>query len=252
MIDLHSHILPAVDDGAISVPMALDMLDIAYRDGTDAIVLTPHHAPEVGYDNPREKIEELFEQLCLIVHQQQIPIELFLGCEYLMTDVHRFRQEYQSIRTINNTQYLLMEFFFEVSEREILQAIDAVREQDLIPVIAHPERYDCVKLYPNFGSEMIQHGALLQMNKGSPLGTYGRHSQAAAMELLDRRKYSLVGSDTHRPTGRDPRMGEAFHYLSRCFGRGYCNRIFRENPDRLLRNKPIDTETRGEYAYEEL
>lgn len=239
MIDLHSHILPGVDDGAVSVDMALDMLDMAYRDGTDAIVLTPHYDPESGYDNPREKIAELFDQFRYIVHRQGIPIDLYLGCEYLMADVRRFREEWKDIQTLQDTRYLLMEFYFDVSEREILRAIDAVREQGLIPVIAHPERYECIKVFPGFGAEINRSGALLQMNTGSPLGMYGKLARQAAMELLDHRQYALVGSDAHRPKGRDPRMGESFDYLSRCFGYDYCNRIFRENPEEILHDGEI-------------
>ena len=250
MIDIHSHVLPAVDDGAVDVEMGLAMLDLACRDGTDAIILTPHYAPVVGYDNPREKIEDLFGQFHRIVREAGIPIDLFLGCEYLMESADRFRREWQTIRTLNDTDYLLMEFFFEVPETEILRGIDAVLDKGLTPIIAHPERYDCVKLFPGFGEEMVRRGAFLQMNKGSPLGAFGRHSREAAMELMDRHLYSLVGSDAHRPAGRDPRMSETYDYLCRCFGRRYCDRIFMENPDQLLRNEPFHT--RGEYPHEEI
>ena len=251
MIDLHSHVLPAVDDGSVSVEMSLEMLDIACRDGTDAIILTPHNAKVAGYDNPKSKIEPLFRQLREIVRRERIPIDLFLGCEYLMADADQFRREWQTVCTLNNTRYLLMEFFFEVPEDEILRGIDAVLEKGLVPVIAHPERYDCVKLYPPFAEEMSRRGALLQMNKGSPLGDYGKHSLQAAMELLDRRLYSFVGSDTHRPTGRDPRMGRCYDMLCREFGPRYCDLIFRRNPDLLLQDRPIHTESRGGEPYEE-
>ena len=69
MIDIHSHILPLIDDGASSVDQALEMLIQAYEDGTDEIVLTPHLAYAYGFDNPNEKIRSLFEDLSYIVHK---------------------------------------------------------------------------------------------------------------------------------------------------------------------------------------
>ena len=85
MIDIHSHILPMIDDGASSVEMALDMLDAAYRDGTDAIILTPHLAYEYGFINPYSKIKNLFKDLKNIVEYEHIPIDLYLGCEFLFS-----------------------------------------------------------------------------------------------------------------------------------------------------------------------
>ena len=83
MIDIHSHILPLVDDGSSSVDMSLDMLDEAYRDGTKEIVLTPHLAYAYGFENPNYKIKELFGQFKDIVEDVGIPIKMYLGCEFL-------------------------------------------------------------------------------------------------------------------------------------------------------------------------
>ena len=79
MIDIHCHILPMVDDGSDSVETSLEMLDAAWQDGTDALILTPHYALEYGFDNPREKIRALFAQFSDIVRQEGIPVRLYLG-----------------------------------------------------------------------------------------------------------------------------------------------------------------------------
>lgn len=246
MIDMHSHILPMVDDGANSVRMALEMLEIACRNGTHQIVLTPHHAPVYGFENPKEKIQELFSQLQEIVWQQRIPIRIYLGTEYLMEDPERFAQEWQSVQTLNDSRYLLMEFFFDISEQEMLRGIDAVQAKGWIPVIAHPERYDCIQVFPGAAESLVQQGALLQMNKASPLGGYGRHTRAAALELLERGLYTVVGSDTHRPEGRDPNMAQAYDFIYRCFGRAYCESLFERNPQAILENMELEEGERSE------
>ncbi len=246
MIDMHSHILPMIDDGADSVRMALEMLDAACRSGTRRIVLTPHNAPVYGFRNPKEKIRELFGQLQEIVWQQRIPIRMYLGTEYLMEDPARFAQEWQTVQTLNDSRYLLMEFFFDVPEQEILRGIDAVREKGLVPVIAHPERYDCIKVFPGAAEALVQRGALLQMNKASPLGGYGRHTRAAALELLEHGLYTVVGSDTHRPEGRDPNMAETYDFIGHCFGWDYCDSLFERNPKAILKNMELEEGNRSE------
>ena len=79
MIDIHCHILPMVDDGSDSVETSLEMLDAAWQDGTDALILTPHYAVEYGFDNPKEKIRMLFAEFKDIVRQEGIPVRLYLG-----------------------------------------------------------------------------------------------------------------------------------------------------------------------------
>ena len=100
MIDIHCHILPMVDDGAPSVEMALDMLSDAFDDGTREIVLTPHFAEPYGFDNPEEPTKLLFRDLKRIVRHEGIPIQLHLGCEYLMADPRRYEQQFPYLLTI--------------------------------------------------------------------------------------------------------------------------------------------------------
>ena len=132
MIDIHSHILPMVDDGASSVKIALDMLDEAYQDGTDEIILTPHLAYPYGFINPKEKINDLFDDLKRIIKYEGIPIKVYLGCEYLFTDERSFELQFNDISLLNNTRYLLMEFYFDVDQEDILKAIDCVLNKNLI------------------------------------------------------------------------------------------------------------------------
>ena len=86
MIDIHSHILPLVDDGSSSVDMSLDMLDEAYRDGTKEIVLTPHLAYAYGFENPNYKIKELFGQFKDIVEDNVDPVSRTLNKKVLKID----------------------------------------------------------------------------------------------------------------------------------------------------------------------
>ena len=192
MIDIHSHILPMIDDGASSVEMALDLLSMAYDDGTDAIVLTPHYADSYGFDNPYDKIKMLFDDLQFIVKQERIPIQLYLGTEYLFSSPEHFLQHQHEIARINQTQYLLMEFFFDVTEDQVIEAVDYVLKSGYIPIIAHPERYECIQSSFQVVEDVIHQGALLQMNKGSITGKYGHKAMKTVFQMLAHNNIHLI------------------------------------------------------------
>lgn len=234
MIDIHCHILPMVDDGSDSVETSLEMLDAAWQDGTDALILTPHYALEYGFDNPQEKIRALFAQFSDIVRQEGIPVRLYLGCEFLYSDAQSFAEHFEDITLLNHTAHQLMEFYFDVEARDVLDAIDAVKAAGRIPVIAHPERYECVQSEAGLAEAMVNKGALLQMNKGSLFRRYGEYAQDTVMELLARHYITFVGSDAHHIRYRTPLMGDAYDLVSEQFGRSYAEAIFRINAEQLL------------------
>lgn len=239
MIDIHSHVLPMVDDGASSVEQALSMLVQAYEDGTDGIVLTPHFAYEYGFNNPNDKVKELYADLKYIVRKEGIPIQIYLGCEFLFSSVDAFEKRCHEITRINDTQYLLMEFFFDVDGDDILKAIDCVIEKGLIPVIAHPERYECIQISIDIVEKGILKGALFQMNKGSVFGDYGRMARETVFELLDRHYIHFVGSDGHNTKTRNTYMYETYQCIKDIYGRQYAKNIFIKYPQNMLKNKDI-------------
>lgn len=234
MIDIHSHILPMVDDGATSVEMALEMLDVAYRDGTDVLFLTPHFAYPYGFINPKHKIKEFFDEFRYITKREGIPIQLCLGCEYLYTNKEDFLSQKDEITTLNGTKYILMEFFFDESADTLIEAVDTIVSVGWTPIIAHIERFNCVQVSPSIAKVLIQKGALLQMNKGSVLGRYGRAVKETAEYFLERHYYSFVGSDAHHPKMRSSLMYDSFEYVSYYYGKTYANQIFKENAQKLL------------------
>ncbi len=234
MIDIHSHILPMIDDGASSVEMALEMLKMAYEDGTDSIILTPHFARVYGFDNPNEKIKELFEDLKYIVKYERIPIKLYLGCEYLYTTKQALEEEINEITFMNQTKHLLMEFYFDVEGNTILEAVDSILEKGYIPILAHPERYDCIQENINIILKAKEKGAYLQMNKGSILGRYGQIVKDTSYDLLTKEAYTFVGSDAHHPNRRTPMMYEAYQCIKEYFGRTIAKDLFENNARKYL------------------
>ena len=239
MIDIHSHVLPMVDDGASSVEQALRMLVQAYEDGTDEIVLTPHLAYDYGFDNPSDKIKDLYEDLKYIVNKERIPIVMHLGCEFLFSSLDTFTKYFDEITFMNDTKYLLIEFYFDVDETDILHAIDVVVKKGFIPIIAHPERYECIKISIDVVKEGIEKGALFQMNKGSLFGDYGRTARETVFDLLDKHYIHFAGSDAHNTSSRNTYMYEAYQLIKDIYGNEYAHRVFKNNPKKMLNNLDI-------------
>lgn len=234
MYDIHSHILPMVDDGTSSVEMALFMLDQAYRDGTDAVVLTPHFATVYDFYNPKDKVIELYNDLKYIVKKEHIPVEIYVGCEFLYTSKQSFLKHLDEITTMNNTNYILVEFYFDVDEEVILEAVDVIKEHHLIPIIAHPERFECFWYNSHLAISIKNKGGLLQMNKGSVLGKYGTRVKETVLELLELKLISFVGSDAHHPYKRSSLMYEAYDYMNTYYDQDYVKDLFINNPKKML------------------
>lgn len=239
MIDIHSHILPMVDDGAADVNTALEMLQKASEYGTTDIVLTPHFAANRHYINKSDKVTVLFSQLRDIKNYNHINIRLYPGTEYMMLGEEYYRKDKGHILTMNNTDYLLMEFPFNAGEDEIISGVNCILNDGLIPIIAHPERYHVIHIYPELCGMLVREGALFQMNKDSVSGGFGRQAEDTALYLLRHRLYAFAGSDAHNLYNRNPVMTSAFDFVKEYCNSRYADMLFRHNPYYMLKNTDI-------------
>ena len=109
----------------------------------------------------------------------------------------------------------------------------------MIPIIAHPERYDCIQYDPNIAYELRRSHVLLQMNKGSILGRYGRKVERTCYDLLIRDCYKFIGSDAHHPKSRSSLMYDAYSYMNHHYDENYVEDLFVNNPKQMLENIDI-------------
>lgn len=238
MIDIHTHILPLVDDGAGNFGEAIEMLKLAYEMGTNEMVLTPHCAKIYGFANEAEEIREKFEYFSDIAgRKERIPIRLYPGMEVLYEGKERMKKSKEYYLTLNDSRYLLMEFMFDISRRTFLEGIDWARECGVIPVVAHPERYDCVQEDWKLVREAQKMGAGIQVNEGSLFGRYGQLSRHTAHIFLEKKMVQCIASDAHHLTNRTPKLDRARFYLEERYGRSYAKMLLHDNPGKILRNQ---------------
>lgn len=167
MIDLHTHILPGVDDGAPDLETSVLMAAVAAESGVTHLVATPHSNQRGAFENyASPALQVRFDCLRAAVREAGIPLELSLGMEIFGTgDVPKLLREGRLL-TINGGRYLLIEFGFHEDPLRIERLLDELLAAGYWPVVAHPERYYGLQRMPNYLYDWVNRGVVLQVNKG--------------------------------------------------------------------------------------
>ena len=240
MIDLHCHILAGVDDGAASDEESCMMAQIAVDSGVTMVAATPHCNLRGYFDNYlTQALRDRFLHLDRLLKEQEIPLGLRAGMEIYMTpEVPRLLRE-KRLLTLGGSRYLLVEFDFDGSFPWACRMLRAVAEQEVVPVVAHPERYRINQEEPERLFDWLEAGYVLQLNKGSFFGRFGRGAARPAHWCLRQGCAHAVGSDAHSPYQRTTRLSDIHAYLSEIASVAAADALLRDNPARILKNRPV-------------
>src|SRR5260370_4243826 len=235
MIDIHSHILYGLDDGARSFEESLEMLRIATAAGTTDIVATPHANGHFPYspDLIQQRLSELRTAA-------RATIRIHLGCD--------FHLSYENIQdalvnpskyAINSKTYLLVEFPENSIYRTARDIVAKLLERGLVPVITHPERNRVLQGRMGDLEAWVEDGCLVQITAQALLGVFGPAARRFAGSLLKDDLVHFVASDAHDCVRRPPKLDEAYQLVSRGFGKLRATRLFVENPGKVLDGEPL-------------
>ncbi len=237
-VDIHSHILPCIDDGAENWDDALTMLKNAEAEGIFAIVATPHilHPNDFKME---PKIISTYQELCGHAKNAGLKLNIFLGCEiYAQPDIALDHQ----ISTINNNQkYFLIEFPMNIIPRFVPDQLFNFIVNEKIPIIAHPERNLGFQKRPQLVFEFVQRGALMQINEGSFRGRYGEMAKLLAFKMIEHNLAHFVASDGHKPNRRTVTLAETYQVIVEKFGQTMADQLFYTNPIKAIKGQPIQT-----------
>ena len=240
MIDIHSHILPGIDDGSPDLFETIKMASIAVKSGTTVMVATPHCNIPGRYRNYfDDEYIHLFNKVRGTLDRENIPLELLPGMEvYVTEEVPRLLTE-GKIMPVNKTHYVLIEFNFGEDPDFVNHMIGKIKDVKARPVIAHAERYKFVQNNPDLLRKWKMEGITVQMNKGSFQGKFGRSAEKIAYQALDENLVDVIASDTHGSNIRTPIMDEAFFEMSLDYDENYLKVLFNENPKRICLDRPV-------------
>ncbi len=241
LIDIHTHILPDVDDGAGSLEEALRMAALACENGTEYLVLTPHvGGPGDSRGNEWSRRTHMrYKAFREAVVGAGIPLKIGYGAEIFATDRLWEQLSAGQLLPLAGSHYLLIEFPFDTTPAYVRDALSAVSRAGLIPVMAHPERYRLTAEDPRAIFDWVQSGCIMQLNKDSLLGRFGRQIRDAAHLLLRHRLAHCIASDAHHADHRTPDLAVVYRYVEETAGTETANILLRENPGRLVADRKI-------------
>ena len=239
MVDIHCHILPDVDDGAEDMAEALEMARMAARCGVTDLVATSHFRGDtVGMDR-MVLLYSQFRRLEEALLRENIPLRLHPGAEILCSwKTVELAREGQLL-TIGDTDYVLCEFPFDGNYSDMDEILAGIAEAGYRPVVAHPERYGAIQQEPRRIQRWFRKGYVIQVNKGSILGSFGDRVQDTALWLLEMGFVHLIASDAHSCRRRTTDLSLLRNRMLERYPGGFVRLLLTENPGRLLRGEKM-------------
>ena len=244
MIDLHTHILPGVDDGPRSWDEALEMARLAVADGIRTVVATPHlfrgRVVDLKALNPPELILETVDRLQARLAEADIDLEVVPGCEVpLSFEAMRLLEEGQLLTLNNANRYICLEMPDMAIPAATEDIIFHFSSRGLTPIITHPERNLAFAENPEKLVRFLRLGCLAQITAGSLIGRFGRRVARFAKDLATKGFAHIVASDAHDCQGRPPLLAEAVKYLSRLIGEVQAREMVSGTPQSILKGKSV-------------
>lgn len=248
MIDIHHHLLFGLDDGAPDIETSVAMAEMAANDGITHIACTPHANHRYHFDPAvnKERLEELRQQL-------DGKITLGLGCDFhLSYDNIQDALENRTKYTINQKEYLLVEFADMLIPQSIAEIFYEMKIAGLHPIITHPERNHTIQRHPGRMREWLRGGCLVQVTASSLTGRFGRTAQSMSFDFLDKNWVHFISTDAHNLTSRPAIMSEAYGIIENKYGKETAERLCMTNPGAAFHGTelPVQPEMLG--IYEEL
>jgi protein-tyrosine phosphatase len=238
-VDIHSHVLYGMDDGAKTRDDSLRMLEMAAASGTTDIVATPHANSRYRY-NP-SVIDAQIADLNASVEG----IRVHRGCDFhLQADNIQDAVVNPQKYTINGHGYLMVEFPDILMFRDVDAILGHLLGAGLSPVITHPERNTYLRARINDLARWVENGCYLQVTAGSVTGRFGKAAQRSSEQLLGRGLVHVIASDAHDCEHRPPTLASAYDALARAYGAGTVTPLFVDNPRAVIEGETIDIEVR--------
>lgn len=218
MIDLHSHILPGVDDGAQTIEDSVEMARKAVSQGITHLMCTPHHN-NGKYSNPAKQVIAKVDELQSVLDQKDIPLTLLEGQEVRITGslLEDIGNQEILFTDLDNT-YLLIEFPSGDVPEYSEQLFFELMSKGHVPVIVHPERNAVFRKEPNRLIPFLQMGVLTQLTAPSIVGVFGKDIQKTAKLMLKHNMLYMVASDAHNLRHRTFLMKEAYKEIQKIGG----------------------------------
>lgn len=236
MIDIHSHILPGLDDGARTMDETIEMIEIARSTGTTAIVASPHADTQYAYEP--ERIDDLLVEARALAGPG---IALVRGCDFhLMQSNVEDALKNPARYTIGGKGYLLMELSNMVIFSNTGAMWTELEAAGMKIVLTHPERNPLLRQRIEMVEEWVAQGRYMQVTAQSLLGVFGPKAESFSRKLLDRGLVHFLASDGHNAKHRPPRLDQGFQWIARTYSPRLAQLLCEDHPRAALLGEPLD------------
>lgn len=230
MIDIHSHILPGLDDGSETIEQSIEMLRMAAASGTTDIVASPHANPDFEFD-PAEVEWKIAELQAAAGENPRI----HYGCDFHLTpeNIENALRE-PGKYSINHRGYLLVEFADSFIPKSTNDIFAAMIESGIRPIITHPERNLLLQKRVEQLEAWVEMGCLMQVTAQSLLGMFGNRAKDSSHALMARRLVHFLASDAHDLKRRTTELRPAWNYVAEHYGAGLARLLLIDNPQAVI------------------
>jgi protein-tyrosine phosphatase len=244
MIDIHSHILPGIDDGARDMEEALKMAQLAVEDGIRVMVATPHlfkhHAGEMAALNEKSVILERLDRFRDRLAAAGIPLEILPGCDVpLSIDALSLLAEDRVLTVNDGKRYLLLELPHFSIPPTLEDICFRLQSLGITPIITHPERQPMILERPERLARLVELGYLAQLTAGSLTGTFGRQVAKVSRQLVKKGHIHVLASDAHNTRRRPPILNLAVGELSKLIGPEQAQAMVTQTPAKIIKGEPL-------------
>jgi protein-tyrosine phosphatase len=233
MIDLHTHILPGIDDGSTSLETSLEMARIAVDDGTTVMACTPHIYPGL-YMNDSPGIHAHRDNLQKALDLYRIPLKLVVGADAHLVPELLDGLKTGRVPTLNGSRYFLLEPSHHVAPPQFESSVFSLMAAGYTPVLTHPERLVWIEENYDVFVTLARRGVWMQLTAGALLGKFGKRARYWSDRFLDDGLVHLIASDAHTTNMRNPRMAEAVKRAEAVLGADEARRLVLDRPQAIL------------------
>ncbi len=236
-IDIHTHILPKVDDGSKNMEQTIEMLKMAHSQGVRAIIATPHY--DLGRRITVEKIQEITQRVREEAEKIDCNFKIYSGCEIFYEDGCVQALKEKKAMTMAGSRYVLVEFGIGEAYDRIYAGMKEMIAEGYIPIIAHIERYECLQKKRGRVAELIELGCLMQVNLKSLQGSPFQKPAASARRYIRENQVHFLASDCHNIKTRGPQIEDMLRKAKIHINENNINQMLYINPSKVIDNKYI-------------
>ena len=237
MYDLHSHLLPGIDDGSPDYETSLAMARAYVEQGVRCVACTPHILPGL-YHNTGPQIREAVAGLRQRLDEAGIPLKLVSGADnHIVPDFVAGLKEGRLL-TLGDTSYVLVEPPHHVAPARLEDLFFNILLGGYIPILTHPERLTWIESKYDLMVRFAENGVLMQITAGSITGRFGRRPRHWGQRMLAEGLVHILATNSHNMTSRPPDLAKGFREAERLVGAEEARHLVVTRPLGILKNKP--------------